>query len=831
MKKKIFRLFIWALGLFLLLITAFAAVLYANRNRITSVVLTEANKLLDVPVDVAKINVSLQKFPYASLKFSNVYCRGAQASENDTLLFAKEMYFEFDLWNAISDDLSIRQISLSDGTLHILRPANGKPNYEIWKKDTSSSTSSVFTLEQVSFKNFKALQTEGSVNLTTRGHISSLQLKGTFSPTNFSISNEGDLKIHSLTYNDSTYIKELNIRPYFTLSGNLDNSERNINITEGLLKLDNQNLSFSTSIVGEKTTVNASISNGKLEDIQELSKQQSWYSHPSISISGRGTVDFTGVFEPNRPPHLKVEFSTKDANLKGIQESSISKVNSRGIYTLQNKRDHLSISEFSAQGKTGQITGSLDINDLTQPGIVLNLKSDIDLSEWLIFVPIDTLTETTGKVIMDLHFENQFKSLSNIKPEELKRAKASGQLGLENISFAFKGANKKIENLNGNLAFAGNDLRVNSFSFKTGQSDIFLEGTFANVLNFIYFKNQRLRIDTRVRSKELNMEDFLLEANSEQTEEDDYDLSFVRNIDLDLDLKVDKFHFENFDATSIQGQLNVNNGVISGKDISLNANDGTYKGLFTIDARNEQMYTLAASLNGESIDIHKLFESFKNFGQQVIAADNIYGTANLSVQYLSKMAPTLEIDVSTIEMTSNLKIQNGNLKNFDPLLSLSDFASIDELRDVHFAKLENNISIRNSQIIIPKMNINSNVLDMGIEGSHGFNNTIDYSIRLKLSDVLFSSRKKKNKQSEFDNHLTVVEEDDDPNIYIKMTGTVENPIITLDRKNIGKSINQDLKQQKQELKNIFKKEEKETKQDDSGIKFDLFGEEEEDDNK
>lgn len=831
MKKKIFRLFIWAFGLFLLLITAFAAVLYANRDRITSVVLTEANKLLDVPVDVAKINVSLQKFPYASLKFSNVYCRGAQASENDTLLFAKEMYFEFDLWNAISDDLSIRQISLSDGTLHILRPANGKPNYEIWKKDTSSSTSSVFTLEQVSFKNFKALQTEGSANLTTRGHISSLQLKGTFSPTNFSISNEGDLKIHSLTYNDSTYIKELNIRPYFTLSGNLDNSERNINITEGLLKLDNQNLSFSTSIIGEKTIVNASISNGKLEDIQELSKQQSWYSHPSISISGRGTVDFTGVFEPNRPPHLKVEFSTKDANLKGIQESSISKVNSRGIYTLQNKRDHLSISEFSAQGKTGQITGSLDINDLNQPGIVLNLKSDIDLSEWLIFVPIDTLTETTGKVIMDLHFENQFKTLSNIKPEELKRAKASGQLGLENISFAFKGANKKIENLNGNLAFAGNDLRVNSFSFKTGQSDIFLEGTFANVLNFIYFKNQRLRIDTRVRSKELNMEDFLLEANSEQTEEDDYDVSFVRNIDLDLDLKVDKFHFENFDATSIQGQLNVNNGVIRGKDISLNANDGTYKGLFTIDARNEQMYTLAASLNGESIDIHKLFESFKNFGQRVIAADNIYGTANLSVQYLSKMAPTLEIDVSTIEMTSNLKIQNGNLKNFDPLLSLSDFASIDELRDVHFAKLENNISIRNSQIIIPKMNINSNVLDMGIEGSHGFNNTIDYSIRLKLSDVLFSSRKKKNKQSEFDNHLTVVKEDDDPNIYIKMTGTVENPIITLDRKNIGKSINQDLKQQKQELKNIFKKEEKETKQDDSGIKFDLFGEEEEDDNK
>src|SRR5690606_15286816 len=159
----------------------------------------------------------------------------------------------------------------------------------------------------------------------------------------------------------------------------------------------------------------------------------------------------------------------------------------------------------------------------------------------------------------------------------------------------------------------------------------------------------------------------------------------------------------------------------------------------------EEMYTLAASLRGQSIDIHKLFESFKNFGQDVIASDNIYGTANLSVQYISKMAPTLEIDISTIEMTSSLAIENGNLKNFDPLSALSDFASIEELKDVHFDRLENNISIRNSQIIIPKMNINSNVLDMGIEGNHGFDNTIDYSIRLKLSDVLFSNRKKKKK--------------------------------------------------------------------------------------
>lgn len=830
MKKKIFRLFIWATSLFLILVIAFAITLYVNRDRIQTVVLTEANKFLDVPVDVSEINVSLRKFPYASLKFTNVYCRGAQASQSDTLLFAKEMHFEFDLWNVFSDNLSIRQISLSDGTLHILRPANGKPNYEVWKKDTSQGSSSVFTLEQVNFKNFKTVQSEGSSHLHTSGFISILQLKGTFTPENFSITNESDLHIHSLTYNDSTYIRNIDARTYFTISGNLGD-EKQIEISEGILKLDHQNISFSTSILNDKTSVSASLKNGNLEELQSLASAQSWYSHPTIALSGGGNIDFTGVFESNTSPQLKVAFSTQKATLQNGQKNSISNLNCTGSYTLKNNRDHLKISEFSADGKTGKVSGNLEVNDLTQPGIILNLQSDLDLSEWLIFIPIDTITNASGKAIVDLHFENKFKSLKNIKPEELKRAKASGQLNLDNISFAFKGADKKIENLNGNLAFAGNDLRVNSFSFKTGQSDIFLEGAFANVLNFIYFKNQRLRIDTRVRSSQLIMEDFLLGAKSTQSNDDDYDISFVRNLDLDLDLKVDKFHFENFDATGIQGQLDVRNGVIRGKNISLKANDGTFDGQFTIDTRNERMYTLAASLKAQSIDIHKLFESFKNFGQDVIVADNIFGTANLSVQYLSKMAPTLEIDVSTIEMTSNLSIEKGNLKNYDPLSALSDFASIEELKDVHFNHLENNISIQNSKIIIPKMDISSNVLDMGIEGKHGFDNSINYSIRLKLSDVLFNNRKNRKKQSEFDQHLDVVEEDDDPNIYIKMTGSVEAPSITLDRQNIGKSINQDLKNQKTELKNIFKKEPKETKTEDSGIQFDLFGEEEDIDKK
>lgn len=822
MKKKIARILIWILSLSLIGIIIFAALLYANRESIKLAVLSEANTYLNEPVDVGSIDVSLKKFPYASLVFTDVYCRGAQAADQDTLLYSRQVFFEFDLWNVFSENLKIKHISLQDGTLHIIRPANGKPNYEIWKTDTSS-TSSIFTLEQVQLNNFKTFYLEEKAQFEVKGHTQQLELKGSFAADDFQIETQGNLDIDKLKYQDSTYLRNISARPYFTLSGNSQTENTKVQISNGILKLDQHNIAFEVGITTDTTIVKANFKQSRLEELQTLIAEQKWYSSKDISLKGIASTEFSGTFITDKSPEYSLQFSTSNTTLSGINGSSLNNVKCTGTYSIKNERDQLNISTFEAEGKTGTIKGSLSIDNLDKPGVNLELQSDLALAEWLIFIPIDTITQPEGTAIVNLKFRNQFQSLQNIKPEELKRASASGSLQLKDASFTFKNANKGIRNLNANLDFAGNDLRVNSFSFETGTSDISLDGTFENVLNFIYFKDQRLRIDTRVRSKELLMEDFLADGQTSSKTSQEYSISFVKNLDLALDLKVDKFRFSEFSAEKISGQLGIKNGVVKGENISLLANEGSYAGDFTIDTRTENYYILAANLNGKKINVHQLFNSFSNFGQDVIKAENIYGTADLSVQYFSRMSPGLDIDVSTIEMTSNLKIKDGNLKNYDPLMALSDFAAIDELKDVRFATLENNISIKDSRIFIPGMNINSNVMDMGLAGSHGFNNSIDYSIRLKLSDVLFNSRKRQKKHTEFDDHLTVMESEDNPNVFLKMTGSVDNPIISLDKKGVGKSINNDLKQQGKQLKNIFKKEDKEDKKEDSGIQFDLFG--------
>jgi hypothetical protein len=283
--------------------------------------------------------------------------------------------------------------------------------------------------------------------------------------------------------------------------------------------------------------------------------------------------------------------------------------------------------------------------------------------------------------------------------------------------------------------------------------------------------------------------------------------------------------FKNFDATTIKGDIQVMNGDIRANSVSLKADDGNFTGNFSIIKNEKGGHDLDGSLNAKAVNIHDFFESCNNFSQTALVANNIYGDASFSMQLSCSMSETLEIDLGSIALQSFLTISNGNLKNYEPMLALSDYADLKELKDVRFSTLSNNIDIVHSKVIIPKMKIESNVMDMELEGIHGFDNVIDYSIRLKLSDVLFKKRQNNKKQSEFDEHLVEIENEDNPTIYIHMTGSVDDPKIELDSERMAKSVGEGIKQESKQLKELFKKKDKTKKEDNAGLKFDLFGEE------
>jgi hypothetical protein len=209
-----------------------------------------------------------------------------------------------------------------------------------------------------------------------------------------------------------------------------------------------------------------------------------------------------------------------------------------------------------------------------------------------------------------------------------------------------------------------------------------------------------------------------------------------------------------------------------------------------------------ADLSLYNLDIQQLFHSFHNFGQKQVTGDHLKGTVSGTSTFAANFDTLLKIQPSTIRSENDLTILDGELNAFSPLMALSRFIEVEELQNIQFETLKNNILIKDSQVIIPVMDIQSNAIDLSASGTHGFDNHYDYRLRLKLSDILYN-KTRESRRREFE---MAADESDTRTVFLKILSDGSETTVELDREKTAQKIRQDLKEEKSELKKILNEE-------------------------
>jgi hypothetical protein len=157
------------------------------------------------------------------------------------------------------------------------------------------------------------------------------------------------------------------------------------------------------------------------------------------------------------------------------------------------------------------------------------------------------------------------------------------------------------------------------------------------------------------------------------------------------------------------------------------------------------------------------------------------------------------------------KISNGELNNVSMLKKLSRFVDEETLNHVKFATLENTIEIRNETINIPEMRIVSNALNLNISGTHHFDGTIDYNIKVALSELLSKRRRERRRNQEESG--AVDDEKKRTSLFVHITGTADNPKFKYDIKNVFRNLevgsgaaSAAIKQERETVKRVLKEE-------------------------
>ena len=797
-----------------------AATIYFFKDKIIQQFIVEANKNLNTPVKVGKIEIATwQDFPNFSINILNVYVEDSSPKDN-ALFTAKKISFTLNPIEAWRGNIDIQGLQIEKSKLSLTIDSLGKNNFTIFKKGNSQTQTIKFEL-----KNVKLIDTDVTYqNEHTKQQLDlhSKNLKTTISVSNnvYSIATIGDIHSNALKLNDLNFFENKDLTLASTLF--LDNTKKIITIKSTEISIGKSTFELSGNYsFNDKDLIDISAS-GKNTSIQTLlSFVPESVSKKLADYQSKGDIYFKtnlkGEISKTENPQISIEFGCKNARFfHPTFKSKIEHASMVGIFKSPSL-SNFSLAYASIKNATGELNGkyfeaSLAIHNFNDPTVIGDFKGDIDAASIVNFYPIKNVKQLNGLLKANVSFEGRLSLLKH--KSTAQQVKTTGTLELKDINVTESERNISITDLNGSLQFNNNDLALSNISGKVERSDFVLNGFLKNVITFLLFENQPIGIEADLQSDFLDM-DYLFKIGLGEVGSKDFGFSISPLLHLNFNCDIKALNYKKFKARKIRGNLLIRNQTAISRNTHLKALGGDISVNAIADAKNKKAIDISGVFNLKAIEVDSAFYVFDNFYQSFIEAKHLKGEAYADVTLETTVNEKLELKPETLVADISATLKKGELNNFEPLQKLNKFLDDEGLSKLRFGDLKNEIHVENKTIFIPQMEIKSNVSTFQLSGTHTFDQHIDYHIIAPLRN-----KKKIDKDEAFG----ALEEDGSgkTKLFIKITGTTDKYEISLDKKELKKKIINDLKKEVKELKDAFKSKGQQKKKEIELQKDDYF---------
>lgn len=814
--RKIYKYFKRIFILIIVLLAILAGSLFVigtyYADETEQLIVSEINKTLNIEISVKDVELSLfSNFPNASLDFTELQTKEQTGSNSNALLNAKKVALLFNVYDIITRNYKIERILLKDAFLNIIVHEDGTNNLMVNRKSDNTESGNVnIDLQEVILRNVEISYLNYPSDQEYLVTVNKGDLKGIFTSENFEMEISGDLFSKHIRSGKHLFFKDRQLKTQLKLA--IDKNEQSYLINQGLIESAGLLFDITGSVNADKSNryLDLKIQAHKSSLQSFLQLVPNTYLEPIKDYQLKGDLNFTaalkGDFSGNKLPLITFNFGLEDGTINhsksGLNFQHVSFTgNFQNGKSKSKKSFSVKLTDFETELYSSKINGSLQIVNFEHPTIVASFKSSADLKEVKKIFHIDNLQSISGKLNIDMQFKNTLKSFRQFTISDFISSNTSGLLEIKDVNIQFKNSPIQYKQLNGDFKFSNKDLEVSQFTGRFAESDFGMKGYFINALAFLFLPEQKIKIKADFKSDNLKLGN-LLKSNQDEGGSA-YRLQFSKNINFDLNLDLNNFSFNKFTAQNLRGKVVMYNQKLTISNATLVSMDGKSSLAGIIDGTNPERFWLDCEATLTNVDINKLFYQFGNFGQKSISSENIRGIVNAQIIYQSYISSALKIDPASVYTVGDIKIKEGELVDFKPMYKLSKFLKNKELERVQFSTLENQIKIKDQVVTIPEMDIASNTLDLKINGTHSFQNDVDYHIQVLLSELISRNRFK---EEDIEGIFT---EDDGlgkTTLFLKMTGNANDPDIKYDTKEVRKKIAKDLKNERNEIKEAFNKE-------------------------
>ncbi len=808
-RKILFYLFLTVAVLFLSLTVS----VFLFKERIINQFIREANKKLNTPVKIGKVDISiLQNFPQLSIVLLDVYIEDSHDGQYP-LLTASEVSFQLNPVEVWRGNYTIKGLHIRDSETNLKINSKGKNNYTILKdtgKKSDNVSSLTFQLTNVDLEKTKVHY----VDVTVDQHLtfSSEELLASIQSSDdiYDIEAEGELTTEKIRVNQNEFITGKSFQIKSELS--YDDLQKAIFIKPSTLGIRNSSFNIQGSYRWKEKNIIDLTTEGKDTDIQTL---LSFLNEPVIKkferYKSKGDVYFTarlkGQISRKVSPSISINFGFKDATLSNLDsKAQVEDASMEGSFAspeiLDIQKAVIVLKNIKGTLNGEPFTANFNLHDFKDPDVICSFHGRLDAASLLSFYPIENINKVSGSILANVSFDGRVGLLK--KRSTAQRVSTQGTVELQNIGLSYGEDKIELQSLTGNMQFNNNDLALSNVSGKVGNSDFRLNGFFKNIITFLLFENQPIGIETDLKSNFLDVDQLFAigfgtpaHGKAQQQKKQQYEFRISKNINLNFNCDVKALRYRRFHASNLSGDLLVKNEMAVSRNIKFNSMGGdiTFSGI--VDAKNNKAIEVVSTSKLNGIYADSVFYVFENFDQNFIIDKHLKGQTYADVELEFTLSQNLRLYQETLVSDITASLKNGELNNFEPMKKLNKYLNDEGLSRLRFSDIKNDIHIENKTIYMPQMEVRTNVTSIKVSGTHTFDQHIDYRIIAPLRN---------NKNINMVEAKDALQEDGSgqSKLYLKIVGTTDDYRVVYDKESVKKKIKSDLKKEVQELKEAFK---------------------------
>jgi hypothetical protein len=732
----------------LILIALIAAAPFMFQSQIKNAIKGFANENLNAHVEFSDVSLSfLQNFPKVLVSVSDLTITNFEPFKDETFVTSKNISITMsikELFKKADEAIIINSIMVDETLMTIKTDIFGNTNYDITKKDktTSVNNSFSFDIKNYSIKNSALTyideESKMLIYVTELNH----EGKGVFSADKSELITKSEANL-SFTMDSTNYLSNNPVKLDALIDMDLNNSKYTFKENKGYINQLPIEFHGFVQLLEAGQDVDITFENPESSFKSFLAVMPEAYSKNIENVQTTGDFKVKGIIKgmvtDETIPTLDISIKSNNASFK---YPSLPKSVQNIVIDTEIKNDtgktedtYVAINTLNFQIDQDVFKSSAIIKNITGNMLVnANIDGIINLANIAKVYPVDIKTQLTG--ILKAKVNTAF-DMDAVEKNAYERIKNSGSMSLSNFKYASEEFKSPLLISDAAITFNPETVSLNSFKAQTGKSDLNATGTIKNLLGFM-FSNKNLQGNFNLNSNTFAVNDFMNDEVPDVTENKTEgskkpaakkeSLKIPAFLDCTINAQANTVIYDNLQLKNAKGTLIIKDEQVNLQNFTTNLFDGQLALSGTVSTKTDTP-TFNMDLGMSAFDIAKSFQGLELFQKLAPLMKIIQGKLNTTLSLKGDLTEDFTPNLTSLSGGALAEILSSAISpnKAEVLNLLGNSLNFIDFNKLNLNDLKTKFEFSDGKVSVKPFQIKYQDIEIEVAGSHSFDQTMSYN--------------------------------------------------------------------------------------------------------